>query len=65
MTLKNRATKLEGKFNIVHEAMPEGLSPKDQYLWLINDTRPVPQKETPVRHLTPEEAYAALNASCE
>lgn len=39
MSLKTRVAKLEEKFNIVHEAMPEGLSPQEQYLWLMNRKR--------------------------
>jgi hypothetical protein len=66
MSLKTRIAKLEERFNITHEEMPEGLSPQEQYLWLIShDTRPYPQKETPAVDITPEEAYAALCASCK
>jgi hypothetical protein len=62
MSLKTRVAILEEKFNIMHEEMPEGLSPQDQYLWLIRQPLPrtSPSKEPPDLSTTPEQAYAAM-----
>lgn len=61
MSLKTRIAKLEERFNITHEEMPEGLSPQDQYLWMIHHG-PRPSKDPPDMNITPEQAYARMIA---
>jgi hypothetical protein len=59
MSLKTRVAKLEEKFNIGHEEMPEGLSSQDQYLWLIRQPLPMLSQTDKIK-LSPEEAYLRL-----
>lgn len=57
MTIKSRLSHLENRRSINPPEMPEGLSPMEQYLWMLRQ----PSSETPMTktsRLSPEEAYA-------
>lgn len=60
MTIKTRLAKLENQTNPNYQPMPEGLSPMEQYLFLINNTGKIPVKVSATDAYTPEQAYSAL-----
>jgi len=62
MTLKTRLVNLENLRSINSPEMPEGLNPREQYLWMIR--QPVPETLiTNTYGLSPEEAYAWMVAA--
>ena len=58
MTLKKRLDQLEFLQN-EFKVMPEGLSPQQQYFFLLNQKSPNLKQIVPCT-LTPEQAYAEL-----
>ncbi len=61
MTLKIRLANLENLHSINTPEMPEGLTPMEQYLWMVHQPAP----KTPITKtsgLSPEEAYAWMVA---
>jgi hypothetical protein len=64
VTIKNRVKKLENQLIQTPQLMPEGLSPMEQYLFMINSHGKTSVKVSAgVTPLTPEQAYASLIGS--
>ncbi|MEI8574554.1 hypothetical protein U737_19925 [Methylomonas sp. LW13] len=64
MSLQARLSHLENLHSINPPKMPEGLSPMEQYLWMVR--QPATASEKPVNKtsgLSPEEAYTWMLAA--
>ncbi|MGZ8923120.1 MAG: hypothetical protein ACXW0M_07155 [Methylosarcina sp.] len=59
MTLKTRVIQLENQLVPKSQTMPEGLSPREQYFFMIYDTS-YPRQVSAANILTPEQAYSAM-----
>ena len=62
MSLQLRLTRLENYQSMNIPVMPEGLTPMEQYLWMVRQPAP----KTPMTNssgISPEEAYAWMVAA--
>lgn len=60
MTMKIRLAKLENQTNPKYQQMPEGLSPMEQYLFMIHNTGKPPIKVSAGDTRMPAQSYSAL-----
>lgn len=60
MSIKKRLVDLETQLQQKHQTMPEGLSPREQYLFLINNAGNLTRKLSVINTLTPAQAYSVM-----